>query len=103
MHYPREPSPYSPAVCCSHLAEEDEACQLLLVDPVQPSQDGQGRQAPPGVADLEESPSQLQWHQAVCTSRVKHLRWCPAALAAAHILELLRPPIQPATGCLPLS
>ena len=31
------------------------------------------------------------------------LRLCPAALAAAHILKLLRPPIEPAAGCLPLS
>lgn len=29
------------------------------------------------------------------------LHLCFAALAAAHILKLLRPPIQPATGCLP--
>ena len=39
------------------LAVQDEVGEGLLVNPVQPAQDGQRRQAPPGVADI----LQLLW------------------------------------------
>ena len=53
----------------SRLAEQDEAREGGLIDPVLPGQDSQRREAPPAVA---------------------------------HVLQLLRPPVEAAAGGLPL-
>jgi hypothetical protein len=100
-----------------YLAVQDEVCECFLINPVQAVQDRQARQAPPAVAHLPVHTRTDRPHTWSC-QQFNHTHSLTAtksdktdtldlptarAHTPTHVLQLLRPAVEPAAARLPLT